>query len=194
MSGELVAAVVSGAFVVYIAVAQLARSRGIGARGATTDRARGFAQASPIFVFVPYLVVILRPGPELPFNDTVRWIGLALAVAGVGFALWAMRALGRHFDVELEVHEGHEVIERGPYALVRHPIYTGLALHFIGACLATGNLLLIAGTLGASFPAFYLRAAAEERLLSGRLGPAYARYAHRVPMLIPFLPIGRRSA
>ena len=63
------------------------------------------------------------------------------------------------------------------------PIYTGLALHFIGACLATGNLLLIAGTLGASFPAFYLRAAAEERLLRGRLGLAYDAYARRVPML-----------
>ena len=189
VSGELVAAVVIGAFVVYIAVAQLARSRGIRARGRTTDRAIGFAQSSPVFVFVPYLIVLLRPGPELPFADAVRWVGLALAIAGVVFALWAMRTLGRHFDVELEVHEGHEVIERGPYALVRHPIYTGLALHFIGACLATGNLLLIAGTLGASFPAFYLRAAAEERLLSVRLGPAYAAYARRVPMLMPFMKI-----
>lgn len=187
MSGALVALVITGSFLVYIVIAQLARSRGIGTRGPTTDRARGFAQSSPIFVFVPYLIVILRPGPELPFGDAVRWFGLILAVAGVAFALWAMRTLGRHFDVELEVHEGHEVIERGPYALVRHPIYTGLAIHFIGACLATGNLLLIAGTLAGSFPAFYLRAVAEERLLSGRLGPAYAAYARRVPMLVPFL-------
>lgn len=191
MSGELVAVVVTGAFVVYLVVAQLARSRGIRARGRTTDRARGFAQLSPTFVFVPYLAVIARPRPELPFPDEVRWVGLGLAVTGVAFALRAMRTLGRHFDLELEVHEGHEVIERGPYAVVRHPIYTGLALHFIGACLATGNLLLVAVTLGASFPAFYLRATAEERLLSGRLGPAYAAYARRVPMLIPFLPRSR---
>lgn len=191
MSGELVAVVISGAFIVYLAAAQRARSRGIRERGRTTDRAGGLAQLSPAFVFVPYLVVIGRPGPELPFPDGIRWIGLGLAVAGVAFALWAMRALGRHFDLELEVHEGHEVIERGPYGIVRHPIYTGLAAHFIGACLATGNLLLIVVTLGASFPAFYLRAAAEERLLSGRLGPAYARYARRVPMLVPFVPRAR---
>ena len=193
MSGELVAAVVLGSFAVYITVAQLARSRGIRARGRTTERAIGFAQSSPVFVFIPYLIVLVRPGPELPFGDAVRSVGLVLAVAGVAFALWAMRTLGRHFDVELEVHEGHEVIEHGPYALVRHPIYTGLALHFIGACLATGNLLLIAGTLGASFPAFYLRAAAEERLLRGRLGPAYDAYARRVAMLVPGLRAPRRD-
>jgi len=184
MSGELVAVVVTLAFVVYLAAAQRARSRGIQARGRTTERGRGIAQASPIFVFIPYLIVILRPGPELPLGDAVRWSGLALAVAGVAFALWAMRTLGRHFDLELEVHEGHEVIDRGPYALARHPIYTGLGLHFIGACLATGNLLLLAGTLGASFPAFYLRAAEEERLLRGRYGAAYDAYARRVRMFL----------
>jgi len=87
--------------------------------------------------------------------------------------------------MEVEVHEGHEVVDRGPYALVRHPVYSGLALHFVGASLATGNLLFIAGTVLVSFPAFWLRAVAEERLLSGRLGPAYAAYARRVPMLLP---------
>ena len=68
---------------------------------------------------------------------------------------------------------------------MRHPVYLGLAVHFIGACLATGNLLLIAGTLLGSFPALYLRASAEEQLLRTRLGPAYDDYARRVPMLIP---------
>jgi protein-S-isoprenylcysteine O-methyltransferase Ste14 len=87
--------------------------------------------------------------------------------------------------MEVEVHEGHEVVDRGPFAIVRHPVYFGLAVHFIGACLATGNLLLIAGTLFGTFPALYVRASAEERLLRESLGPAYDAYARRVPMLIP---------
>ena len=59
------------------------------------------------------------------------------------------------------------------------------AIHFIGACLATGNLLLTAGTVLITFPALYLRAAAEERLLRASHGPAYDANARRVPMLIP---------
>jgi protein-S-isoprenylcysteine O-methyltransferase Ste14 len=99
--------------------------------------------------------------------------------------MWAAATLGRHFDLEVEIHEGHAVVERGPFAIVRHPVYLGLAIHFIGACLATGNLLLIAGTIFVTFPALYVRAAAEEGLLRERLGPAYDAYARRVPMLIP---------
>jgi protein-S-isoprenylcysteine O-methyltransferase Ste14 len=96
-----------------------------------------------------------------------------------------MVTLGRHYDLVLEVHQDHELVRRGPYALVRHPVYTGLGLHFAGACLATGNLLLIAGTLLVSYPAFYARARAEERLLRGRFGAEYEKYAQEVPMLVP---------
>jgi protein-S-isoprenylcysteine O-methyltransferase Ste14 len=134
---------------------------------------------------VPYLVIALRPGPEVQVPDVLVWIGIALSVLGVAFSLWAIVTLGRHYDLVLEVHQDHELVRRGPYALVRHPVYTGLALHFAGVCLSTGNLLLIAGTLLVSFPAFYLRARAEEALLRERFGAEYERYAGEVPMLVP---------
>ncbi len=185
MSGELVAAVVIGSFAAFMVAAQLAHARNAARGGPPVARAGGFAHLVAYFVPVPYLVVALRPGPELPLPDGVRWAGLALAVAGIAFAIWAIATLGRHYSLELEVRRGHEIVDRGPYALVRHPVYTGLALHFVGACLATGNLLLIAGTLGVSFPAFAIRAAAEERLLRDSLGSAYEAYARRVGMLVP---------
>jgi protein-S-isoprenylcysteine O-methyltransferase Ste14 len=185
MSDALVAGVVIASFVAYAVVAYATLSRARARRGRSLARAGGFAANAPYFVWVPYVVVALRPGPELPVPETLRWLGLALAVAGCTFAIWAARTLGEHFDVELEVHERHEVVRRGPYALVRHPVYSGLALHFVGACLATGNLILIAGTALVSFPAFYVRAAAEERLLRGQLGDAYDSYAREVPMLLP---------
>ena len=80
-----------------------------------------------------------------------------------------------------------EFVGAGPYRLVRHPVYTGLALHFAGACLATGNLLLVAGTLLVTYPALYARASAEERLLRAHFGAAYDAYAREVGMLVPLL-------
>jgi protein-S-isoprenylcysteine O-methyltransferase Ste14 len=171
--------------VTFMVVAQIVRARGIVRRGETVARSRGFAHFISYFVFVPYVVIAARPGPELVVPDALRWIGLGLVVAGVGFSIWAIATLGRHYDLELEVHRDHELVRRGPYGLVRHPVYTGLAVHFAGACLATGNLLLIAGTVLVSYPAFYLRARAEERLLRERFGPAYDDYAKTVGMLVP---------
>jgi protein-S-isoprenylcysteine O-methyltransferase Ste14 len=189
VSGELVAWTSALSFLVYGVFATRLRARVL--RGRRTVATGGaLAQRLPYFIWVPYVVIAVRPGPELPFPDAVRWAGLALVVAGIGFSIWSARTLGRHFDMEVEVHEGHEVVDRGPFAIVRHPVYFGLAVHLIGACLATGNGLLIAGTLLGAVPALYVRAAAEERLLRASLGSAYDAYARRVPMLLP-LPFGR---
>lgn len=185
MSGELVAWLSALSFVGYGVFATRLRARVT--RGRRTVATGGpLAQYLPFFIWVPYVVIAIRPGPELPFSDPVRWIGLALVVGGIGFSIWAARTLGRHFDMEVEIHEGHEVVDHGPFAIVRHPVYLGLAVHLVGACLATGNGVLIAGTLFGAFPALYIRASAEERLLRNALGPAYDAYARRVPMLIPF--------
>lgn len=184
---EVAAAVITGAFVAYITYAYWLRSRSRARRGPTIAERGGLAKYLPLFVAVPYAVVIFRPGPALPASPAVVLIGLSISIAGIAFAIWSARTLGRHFDVEVEVHRGHEVVRSGPYAIVRHPIYTGLAIHFIGACLATGNWVLILGTLFVTFPGLYLRARAEEELLRGQLGDAYDRYAREVPMLAPFL-------
>ena len=165
--------------------AQIAQRRAVSRRGATVRTAGGLAALTPYFFWVPYVVILLRPGPELDVPGALAWVGILLSVLGVAFSLWAIVALGRHYALILEVHEDHELVRRGPYALVRHPVYTGLALHFAGLCLATGNWLLIAGTLLMSFPAFYLRASAEETLLRERFGREYEKYARDVPMLVP---------
>jgi protein-S-isoprenylcysteine O-methyltransferase Ste14 len=181
----LVRAVVVLGGVTFIVFAQLARGRAVARRGPSVRVARGIAQALPYFFPVPYLVVAFGVGPQVPLPDALVVLGLVSTVAGVALAIWSIVTLGRHYDLVLEIHAGHELVRSGPFRFVRHPVYTGLALHFIGACLATGNLLLTAGTLLVTLPTFVIRARAEEQLLREQFGAAYDRYVEEVPMLVP---------
>lgn len=178
-------AVAVASMLVYGAAAYALRARARRARPPVVAEAAGVARLSPYFLWVPYVVIALRPGPEIEVADGFRWLGLALVVAGPAFMIWSAVTLGRHFDVEVQVHGAHEVVRRGPYRVVRHPIYSGMALHFLGACVATGNAVLLLGTIFVTFPALYQRASAEEGLLRAQLGDAYDRYASEVPMLVP---------
>ena len=187
MSSTVVTLMSVASIVTFAVVAQLSRARGRARRGKTLASSRGLAHYVAYFFFVPYVVIGARPGPELDLPEPLRWIGLVLIAAGVMFSMWAIATLGRHYDLELEIHSDHELVRTGPYRFVRHPVYTGLGLHFAGACLATGNLLLIAGTLLVTYPALYLRAVSEERLLRERFGAAYAEYVREVGMLVPLL-------
>jgi protein-S-isoprenylcysteine O-methyltransferase Ste14 len=185
VSPAVISLVSVASILAFMAIATATRRRGLRRRGVTLERSGGLANAIAYFFFVPYLVILARPGPELAIPNVARLLGLALVPAGVAFAVWAILTLGRHYDLEIEVHQGHELVRRGPYRLVRHPVYAGLALHFACACVATGSLLLIAGTLFVTYPAFYLRAASEEQLLRRRFGAAYEAYAREVRMLVP---------
>jgi len=181
----LVTVAAAGSMLVYLSLASVIRRRALDRGRRSVARASGLARWLPFFIFVPYVVMWTRPGPELEVPAALRWLGVGLVLAGPAFSYWAASTLGAHFDLDVEVHGGHEVVVHGPYRIVRHPVYLGIAIHFVGACLATGNLPLVAGTVLVTFPALYLRAAAEEQLLRDRLGPAYDAYARRVPMLVP---------
>jgi len=184
--GDYVPLIVVGSFTGYVLAAEIARSRARIRRGPTTTVAVGLAQWAPAFSWVPYGVIAFHLGPELD-PSPLRALGIALTVGGIAFALWALAAIGRHFDLALEVHEGHEVVRVGPYRFVRHPIYAGLLVHTAGAALATGNVLFAAGSLLVTIPVLYLRARTEERMLRADLGAAYDEYAREVGMLVPFI-------
>jgi protein-S-isoprenylcysteine O-methyltransferase Ste14 len=187
---EAISFAVIAAGAVFITFAQLARRRAVAARGGSLRVSSGIPQLLPYLFWVPYVVVALRPGPQIAFAEPLKVAGAALSMLGVAISLWAIVTLGRHYDLVLEVHAGHRLVRHGPFTWVRHPVYTGLALHFIGACLATGNLLLIVGTLLVTFPALYARARAEESLLREQFAGEYDRYMDEVPMLVPGLGPG----
>src|SRR6185312_1899697 len=66
----------------------------------------------------------------------VYWIGIALLIAGLGFSIWARRRLGRNWSGTVTVKHDHELVRTGPYRWVRHPIYTGILLGFVGSTVA----------------------------------------------------------
>lgn len=105
--------------------------------------------------------------------------------AGILFTWWARIYLGPLWSGTITLKQNHRLIETGPYAWVRHPIYTGLIVALVATAAAQAT---IGGCAGAALLAFgfWLKARAEERFLSVELGAeAYAAYRRRVPMLAP---------
>jgi protein-S-isoprenylcysteine O-methyltransferase Ste14 len=120
----------------------------------------------------------------MPDTHWVPVLGMALTWAGVLFACRARYVLGANWSSEVQLKQGHELILRGPYQRVRHPIYTGLLLAFLGSALALGELrgLLAFGILAASL---WFKLRLEERWMREQFGSAYVDYMRRVKALVP---------
>jgi protein-S-isoprenylcysteine O-methyltransferase Ste14 len=115
----------------------------------------------------------------------LQTLGLLLLVLSTGFVLWVMRANSFAAPViKIQTERGHRVISSGPYAWVRHPMYSGTILFFAGMPLLLGSWWgLIMAPLFVVL--FGFRARLEERALVAGL-PGYADYLTRVPYrLIP---------
>ena len=122
----------------------------------------------------------------LPVTAIWPRIGLALTILGLGFAVWARIHLGRFWSGAVTLKENHELIRSGPYAFVRHPIYTGLLTAAAGTALARGTLAALLGLVAIGV-ACWLKIRAEEKLLTNHFGDTYLEYRRQVPALIPFV-------
>lgn len=120
----------------------------------------------------------------LPPSSAIALAGVAITMAGCGFAIWARLTLGRNWSGQATVKAGHELVTRGPYALARHPIYTGLVTAAIGTAIAEGELRCILGILLVVL-AFVIKMSQEEKLMTQTFPEAYPRYRQRVKALIP---------
>jgi protein-S-isoprenylcysteine O-methyltransferase Ste14 len=111
---------------------------------------------------------------------------LLLAVAGIAFTVWARLHLGANWSSEVSVKQDHELVQSGPYAIVRHPIYTGLALAFLGTAIAIGEWRAVIAFVVA-VASFWYKLSIEERVMRETFGAAYDDYARKVRALVPFL-------
>jgi len=115
----------------------------------------------------------------------VAWAGAALACLGAVFAVWSKLALGRWFSASFGIKRDHELVTTGPYAIVRHPIYTGLLALGIGLGVAWDSWRTVGFAALFAIP-FALHAAIEEQMLAAHFGDAWRAYVLRTPRIVPF--------
>jgi protein-S-isoprenylcysteine O-methyltransferase Ste14 len=143
----------------------------------------------PVLIGVALIQVHVLPeswvkAPLWPHSLALDAAGLAVTVLGAVFAIWARVTLGRNWSSVPQVKEQHELVVKGPYRIVRHPIYTGLILAVAGTGLALdkGIGLFMAVLV---FVSYWLKSRVEERLMMETFPEQYPEYRRRVKALIP---------
>jgi protein-S-isoprenylcysteine O-methyltransferase len=138
--------------------------------------------------------LLLRPeigiGPLgrrfLPESAAAAYAGLAITACGVALAVWARVFLGANWSATVTIKQDHEIIRSGPYALVRHPIYSGLLLGMLGTAIAIGEMRGLVA-LGLVFLGWWLKLQTEEQFLVEQFGTQYLKYRQETKALIPFV-------
>ena len=141
---------------------------------------------SALLLSLPHFPVPLLGARFMPTSPWVFRLGAALTAAGLLFSVWARNHIGNNWSAIVTIKQDHQLITSGPYALVRHPIYTGLLLALIGSALARGEWRGVLAVLIA-FCALWRKLRLEERWMQEQFGAAYSAYSSRVAALVPFI-------
>jgi len=146
---------------------------------------------------VAAFVLLVRSGRVLESGGTLHrhlWRGsplddavaIALVVVGLAFTAWARLTLGSNWSGSVVFKEDHELIVKGPYAMVRHPIYTGLLTMMLGSAVAYGEPYGFV-LFGAATVVFFYKSRREERLMARHFPDQYAAYRRRVKAIVPYV-------
>jgi protein-S-isoprenylcysteine O-methyltransferase Ste14 len=150
--------------------------------------ARLLQSATLLFGFILVGTNVFRKGwlglRIWPQNLTMSEAAIALTMLGCLFAIWARFSLGANWSGRPSVKANHELVIRGPYALARHPIYTGLLLAATGTAIAEGEWRCVVG-MALIVMGLVFKMRVEERLMNDTFPVAYPDYRRRVKALIP---------
>jgi protein-S-isoprenylcysteine O-methyltransferase Ste14 len=176
-------------FVVFGAIFLLRAKR-------SRDKTRKADPRSIIAIFIQALAfaiawtIVRKPfTPFLPIDWRAQYFVVAIIVlvvlASLIFVTAAVRTLGKQWSLQARVLEHHELIRRGPYRIVRHPIYTGMFGMLIASTLAHGHWLGLVIASLIYYLGTVMRIRSEEKLLREQFGSEYEEYAREVPAFIP---------
>lgn len=122
----------------------------------------------------------------VPVSPLTSYIGLALTLAGIAFAIWARFFLGTNWSATVTVKQNHQLVRSGPYAIVRHPIYSGFTFALLGTAIELGQVRGIIAVILATIT-WRLKSRIEESFMIEQFGSQYEQYRHDVKALIPFV-------
>jgi protein-S-isoprenylcysteine O-methyltransferase Ste14 len=153
-----------------------------------------FASPEPLLMAV-FAYVLLRGGSAAaskPAHAILAFLGGALAVLGISLWLWAFRTIPSLSSGHYVLPE-QQLVTRGPYALVRHPIYLAVLLLWLAVSAAGASLAALATTVLYVVPAYVLYARSEERMMLAHFGTSYELYKRCTGMLVPRLRVPRNT-
>jgi len=136
-------------------------------------------------IIAGHLAALSNVGPRLLPDVFWRWSGAGLFAAGTALRWWAVVHLGRFFSVDVAIVCDHQVVDTGPYRVVRHPSYTGLLLQCAGLGVVLGTALSLLVITVPTFLVLFHRIRVEERALLANFGEDYAVYTRRTKRLLP---------
>ncbi len=176
-------------FIAYWAIMGARAKRTIGAR--FWGREAGLRVAVVVLVLLALRLPVVRHALRnmrayaAAASPLMGLIGVVLCAFGVGLAIWARSHLGRNWGMPMTRKENPELVTSGPYAYVRHPIYTGMLIAALGTAISISPFWLIPLVLLGVY--FVYSARREEKLMMEQFPGQYPQYMSRTKMLVPFV-------
>ena len=121
---------------------------------------------------------------SVPIPDWLRWIGFALGLASVGFWSWTQVALGKEWSPQLQLRKEHHLVTTGPYARIRHPLYTAMIGFITSIAFVTANWFFVVLAITA-IAGLYARVPKEEQMIIKEFGEEYKAYMQRTGRFFP---------
>jgi protein-S-isoprenylcysteine O-methyltransferase Ste14 len=147
---------------------------------------------SRVLATIPHMLYCLPLGNVpilglrlLPPSSSMQWAGAALCVAGVGLAIYARRVLANSWSGDVAVTPAHALVQRGPYAVVRHPIYLGFLVAQLGMIVALGEVRALVFVFG--IERLLKKLPIEEAALRKEYPVEYEQYSRSVRKLVPLV-------
>lgn len=121
-----------------------------------------------------------------PAEQAPRTLACTITFVGLAVSVWSRFTLGPDWSATVTYREGHELIQRGPYRFVRHPMYTGFLLMVAGTAVNLGDASSLAALLICCLGTWW-KLTREEDMLTKHFPDSYRCYKSKTKALIPFV-------